>query len=332
MKKFILPLVLLCSAAMAELPLKVRADQAMGQLQEKLKTKDYGDAFPWLIKVEALEKEGYKLPSAMGYFAGQVYYKNGYTEDAEQRLESYISNDNGKYFWDAVVLYSEASPIRALAWIEKYLGREPQPVHYQEALDLYSKTEPIASKLRSKNERMNKTMDQLKSTMGQLVDERDGKIYKTVLVDGKRWMAEDLRYADFLVGSEYEVQRAKISKKGIYGNDTKRDYFNKETICPNGWHLPKGMKREDKMMRGGEVWNPEGLMDFLQRTQISLSYQEDGSRNELGLSLEGNYLHLCKTESSSEFFCEFRYEKNFPFLGIWMNGMGYNTKIRCVQN
>jgi uncharacterized protein (TIGR02145 family) len=65
-----------------------------------------------------------------------------------------------------------------------------------------------------------------------LVDERDGKIYKTVEIDGKVWMAENLNFV--------------TSKSWCYaGKEENCDEFGRlyfldaaQNACPAGWHLP----------------------------------------------------------------------------------------------
>jgi len=51
---------------------------------------------------------------------------------------------------------------------------------------------------------------------GEFVDDRDGTRYRTVKIDGKIWMAENLNY----------------NGKSVY------DWANARNACPNGWHLP----------------------------------------------------------------------------------------------
>ena len=97
---------------------------------------------------------------------------------------------------------------------------------------------------------------------GNLVDERDGEIYRTVTIGSQTWMAENLRF-------EYKVGRdsygtsaeggrygrlytwaAAMDSAGIYSENGRgcSIYIDKNTpcdpvypvrgICPEGWHLP----------------------------------------------------------------------------------------------
>ena len=67
---------------------------------------------------------------------------------------------------------------------------------------------------------------------GLYTDLRDGQVYKTIDVAGKRWFRENLRF---------QTQRSFCSQ---YSNDslacrTGNYYYNSElgTICPGGWHV-----------------------------------------------------------------------------------------------
>ena len=97
---------------------------------------------------------------------------------------------------------------------------------------------------------------------GNLVDERDGEIYRTVTIGSQIWMAENLRFEYKVGGDSYGTSAeggrygrlytwaAAMDSAGIYSENGRgcSIYIDKNTpcdpvypvrgICPEGWHLP----------------------------------------------------------------------------------------------
>jgi uncharacterized protein (TIGR02145 family) len=70
-----------------------------------------------------------------------------------------------------------------------------------------------------------------------LVDKRDGRKYQTVIIGGKRWMAENLNYRTQDGSWCYDDKKSNCKKYGrLY------DWETAKSVCPSGWRLPHGQE------------------------------------------------------------------------------------------
>jgi len=68
---------------------------------------------------------------------------------------------------------------------------------------------------------------------GTFTDKRDGKKYKTVVIGGQRWMAQNMNYRTFDISWCYDDADSNCAKYGrLYGWEAATD------ACPQKWHLP----------------------------------------------------------------------------------------------
>lgn len=92
------------------------------------------------------------------------------------------------------------------------------------------------------------------SIAGTLVDNRDGRKYKTIKIGEYTWMAENLKYkaspSYCFGGKESNCQKfgrmypwhtaMKLPAKKAYDDENVNDYVKRmhQGICPSGWHVP----------------------------------------------------------------------------------------------
>jgi uncharacterized protein (TIGR02145 family) len=93
---------------------------------------------------------------------------------------------------------------------------------------------------------------------GEMTDPRDGQVYRTICIDGKTWMAENLNYA--VAGSGSWCYDDMNSNCNIYGRlydwrtlmagsqSSATNPSNVQGLCPPGWHIPS-MAEYKEMMR-----------------------------------------------------------------------------------
>jgi uncharacterized protein (TIGR02145 family) len=76
---------------------------------------------------------------------------------------------------------------------------------------------------------------------GSMKDERDGKKYRTISINGKIWMLDNLKY-ESNTSNCYDDDAKKCEKYGkLYSWEVAtggKSGENVQGICPKGWHIP----------------------------------------------------------------------------------------------
>jgi len=120
---------------------------------------------------------------------------------------------------------------------------------------------PIAEEEDRKDEEERVQTEQpIKDDPASFTDPRDGKKYRAVKIDGKRWMAQNLNY-DTSKGSWCYTNKTSICDK--YGR--LYDWNTAKAVCPHGWRLPSNQEWESlgKAMGGERKRDEKGVFYWL---------------------------------------------------------------------
>ncbi|WP_290742592.1 FISUMP domain-containing protein [Fibrobacter sp. UBA4309] len=121
---------------------------------------------------------------------------------------------------------------------------------------------------------------------GKMIDPRDGKSYRTVDINGKTWMAENLNFTDSTIYPAMQKQNHCFDDVERYCELMGRLYTWSAAmgICPDGWHIPTSDEAEELM---------EAAEGSLRNLQSARGWGEgsDYGQNTLGMSFvgAGNY-------------------------------------------
>ena len=129
-----------------------------------------------------------------------------------------------------------------------------------------------------------------------LIDNRDGKSYKTVTIGTQTWMAQNL---DYKVNDSYCYDHNESNCK-MYGRLYPWSSVRNNKVCPEGWHLPSydewemlseaigGMDSAGKKLKSSQGWSGNGNGSDDYEFSILPSGYELKNRYE-GLNSEARY-------------------------------------------
>jgi uncharacterized protein (TIGR02145 family) len=190
---------------------------------------------------------------------------------------------------------------------------------------------------------------------GTLIDERDGKTYKTVEVGNAVWMAENLNYAGNEIGESvcfndddsfcelygrfYSRDAAMNSSRCAFKSSCSLGSDPIQGICPDGWHIPTKKEAQDlvnlasgtsRSLRSAEGWKA-GITPGTDK--YGLSFLGAGSYNaDDGFYSLGEYEHVwVYYVSSVQYYIVIRGAKNEAEIWDFGDDEVYNP-VRCVKD
>lgn len=175
---------------------------------------------------------------------------------------------------------------------------------------------------------------------GVLLDSRDGKKYKTIILQNKEWMAENLNYE-----TTTSVCGGSADSCAKYGR--LYPFSEYRNVCPSGWRIPKDSEVEAflpfegyRYVIGHDLKSSSG---WVANDSLVDAYDGNGS-NAIGLNLlpQGFYtdsMAYVYVHQASGFYIDRNNDKSNAFL-VWVEtkegrfkvlGELYYAPVRCVK-
>ena len=306
-------------------------------------TDDYG------FSAIAGGETGWHVSGIAAYWWTATAYKNGdgaYSieigsrDEAEERL----SDLGNVYSVRCVQEYSGDIP-SAWVWREKLLEKRRQKEEQRK--------KNAEERKKTAEEVENESKLQAKKSVGHFTDPRDGRKYRTVTIDGKTWMAENLNYT--------------ADSSRCYNNDT--SYCDKYgrlyawgaalTACPAGWHLSSrgewdnlGMAAGDDMYSDWDNYTIswEGAGKTLKSTSGWNDYDDENGNGADGYGFSalpggdlyfvngnsnnagghGNWWTASESDGNNAYYRNIRFDQ--AGMGESTRHKSFGLSVRCLQN
>ncbi len=193
------------------------------------------------------------------------------------------------------------------------------------------------------------------------VKDIDGNSYKTIVINGAEWMAENLKVTKYndstsipyvsdsvawadITTPAYCMYGNKIENKDLYGLLYNYYVVNTKNVCPKGWHLPSDQEWADltsnlggaslaggKMKEAGD-YHWIGLNEFTSNSS-GFTALPGGVRDYDGVMVGQRYMGYwwSSTEQSAD-FTYVRYLHNDAHCERSYILKNYGISIRCLKN
>ena len=160
---------------------------------------------------------------------------------------------------------------------------------------------------------------------GELLDERDNSVYRTIKIGDQNWMAQDLYYDDQWAYSPlcafYDGKSNCIMYVRRYNG---RAIYYGVNYCPNGWHIPST-----------EEWYTVQDVDGSLRSNMGWA-KDGGGDNSLGLSISGGFAENKYYWTADQYVSGYYYTVEFFYNMESMirsnRDVDSGVSIRCVED
>lgn len=190
---------------------------------------------------------------------------------------------------------------------------------------------------------------------GNLTDTRDGNVYKTVCIGGKRWMAENLRYNLSTSAVNGAAPDAKVFGRLYNWNEAMQGAAPStkvpsgvQGVCPAGWHLPSNGEWMEMMnavggqaIAGGAVKTPQywaqpntGATNSSGLSMVPGGYYSSVDNNFKELGTYGYYWNTSLHNNLAGTYDFFAIRNNSAVLSqvIYAGDANIKISVRCVKD
>ena len=195
---------------------------------------------------------------------------------------------------------------------------------------------------------------------GTMTDPRDGKVYRTVVVNGLTWLAENLNFYDTtdypllkeksrcydddeknceLLGRLYARDAAMNDSRCSFGGWCELDSEPVQGICPEGWHIPTKTEIDGLISFVGEdnardIMSAKGWNGNVSpgRDLYGLSFAGEGDLSGTSFGARGEYGHTwVYIASSAQYYLVVQGAENTLLLHDFSDRVVY-VATRCIKD